>query len=98
MLERACYAVEQAGRGGGVFPEVLVDVARQWDWIHQQVGGIQFQSIAILLHACLLQVNESGDNDAARTATPAVSTASVSQAPVVTPGTCVVPNAARFCS
>uniref|UniRef100_H2Y5Y4 ZSWIM8 TPR repeats domain-containing protein n=1 Tax=Ciona savignyi TaxID=51511 RepID=H2Y5Y4_CIOSA len=34
MLEKACHAVEQAGRGGGVYPEVLFDVARQWEWIH----------------------------------------------------------------
>ena len=39
MLEKACHAVEQAGRGGGVFPEVLVDVARQWDYIHQKVSA-----------------------------------------------------------
>lgn len=30
MLERACFAVEQAADGGGVFPEVLFDVARHW--------------------------------------------------------------------
>jgi len=44
MLEKACYAVEQAGRGGGVFPEVLVDVAKQWDWIHQQVKMLMWCS------------------------------------------------------
>ncbi|CAK8682764.1 unnamed protein product [Clavelina lepadiformis] len=38
MLEKACHAVEQAGRGGNVFPEVLFDVARQWEWIHQRVN------------------------------------------------------------
>ncbi|KAF7489952.1 Zinc finger SWIM domain-containing protein 8 [Sarcoptes scabiei] len=30
MLERACLVVEQAGQGGGVYPEVLFDVARKW--------------------------------------------------------------------
>lgn len=30
MLERACLAVESAAKGGGVYPEVLFDVARQW--------------------------------------------------------------------
>ena len=30
MLERACQAVEQAAEGGGVFPEVLFEVARHW--------------------------------------------------------------------
>ncbi|XP_018670723.2 zinc finger SWIM domain-containing protein 8 [Ciona intestinalis] len=38
MLEKACHAVEQAGRGGGVYPEVLFDVARQWEWIHRTVN------------------------------------------------------------
>ena len=49
MLEKACYAVEQAGRGGGVFPEVLVDVAKQWDWIHQQV--FKLLNIEAVAHA-----------------------------------------------
>ncbi|BFZ03243.1 hypothetical protein BsWGS_06282 [Bradybaena similaris] len=30
MLEKACLAVEAAAEGGGVFPEVLFDVARHW--------------------------------------------------------------------
>ncbi|XP_059156480.1 zinc finger SWIM domain-containing protein 8-like isoform X2 [Physella acuta] len=30
MLEKACLAVETAAEGGGVFPEVLFDVARHW--------------------------------------------------------------------
>lgn len=30
MLEKACLAVESAAKGGGVYPEVLFDVARQW--------------------------------------------------------------------
>ncbi|VDI34720.1 Hypothetical predicted protein [Mytilus galloprovincialis] len=30
MLEKACLAVEGAAKGGGVYPEVLFDVARQW--------------------------------------------------------------------
>lgn len=37
MLEKACHAVEQAGRSGGVYPEVLFEVAKQWEWIHQKV-------------------------------------------------------------
>nr|CAB3268068.1 zinc finger SWIM domain-containing protein 8 [Phallusia mammillata] len=38
MLEKACHAVEQAGRSGGVYPEVLFEVAKQWEWIHQKVN------------------------------------------------------------
>ncbi|XP_035825489.1 zinc finger SWIM domain-containing protein 8 [Aplysia californica] len=30
MLEKACLAVETAAEGGGVFPEVLFEVARHW--------------------------------------------------------------------
>ncbi|CAE1274615.1 Zinc finger SWIM domain-containing protein 8 [Acanthosepion pharaonis] len=31
MLEKACLAVESAAKGGGVYPEVLFEVARHWD-------------------------------------------------------------------
>ena len=37
MLEKACQALEQAGKGGGVFPEVLFDVAQMWEFIHLKV-------------------------------------------------------------
>jgi hypothetical protein len=30
MLEKACMAVENAATGGGVYPEVMFDVARHW--------------------------------------------------------------------
>ena len=30
MLEKACLAVEEAARGGGVYPEVMFTVARHW--------------------------------------------------------------------
>uniref|UniRef100_H2Y5Y0 SWIM-type domain-containing protein n=1 Tax=Ciona savignyi TaxID=51511 RepID=H2Y5Y0_CIOSA len=48
MLEKACHAVEQAGRGGGVYPEVLFDVARQWEWIHRTVidGQVHVNEVA----------------------------------------------------
>ncbi|XP_077999779.1 zinc finger SWIM domain-containing protein 8-like [Glandiceps talaboti] len=36
MLERACTAVEKAAKGGGVYPEVLFNVARQWNWLFEQ--------------------------------------------------------------
>uniref|UniRef100_A0A671WKV1 Zinc finger, SWIM-type containing 8 n=1 Tax=Sparus aurata TaxID=8175 RepID=A0A671WKV1_SPAAU len=40
MLEKACIAVEEAAKGGGVYPEVLFEVAHQWYWLYEQsVGG-----------------------------------------------------------
>lgn len=36
LLDRACQAVESAARGGGVYPEVLFDVARHWHHLHEQ--------------------------------------------------------------
>ena len=36
LLDQACQAVESAARGGGVYPEVLFDVARQWYYLHEQ--------------------------------------------------------------
>uniref|UniRef100_H9GFB5 Zinc finger SWIM-type containing 8 n=1 Tax=Anolis carolinensis TaxID=28377 RepID=H9GFB5_ANOCA len=40
MMEKACLAVEEAAKGGGVYPEVLFEVAHQWYWLYEQtVGG-----------------------------------------------------------
>ncbi|ODM95377.1 Zinc finger SWIM domain-containing protein 8 [Orchesella cincta] len=36
MLEKACLTVESAAKGGGVYPEVLFDVARQWYSLYQK--------------------------------------------------------------
>lgn len=36
LLDRACQAVESAARGGGVYPEVMFDVARHWHHLHEQ--------------------------------------------------------------
>lgn len=34
-------AVEEAAKGGGVYPEVLFEVAHQWYWLYEQtVGGV----------------------------------------------------------
>ncbi|XP_054651389.1 zinc finger SWIM domain-containing protein 8 isoform X1 [Dunckerocampus dactyliophorus] len=42
MLEKACMAVEEAAKGGGVYPEVLFEVAHQWYWLYEQsfVGAL----------------------------------------------------------
>ncbi|CAG7787025.1 unnamed protein product [Allacma fusca] len=36
MLEKACMIVEASAKGGGVYPEVLFDVARQWYSLYQK--------------------------------------------------------------
>lgn len=36
MLERACSAVENAGRNGGVQPELLFHIAREWHYLHEE--------------------------------------------------------------
>ncbi|XP_035214833.1 zinc finger SWIM domain-containing protein 8-like isoform X3 [Stegodyphus dumicola] len=36
MAERACLAVESSAKGGGVYPEVLFDVARRWYDFHEE--------------------------------------------------------------
>lgn len=39
MLEKACLAVESAGKRGDVYPDVLFNVARQWEWLHDSMFG-----------------------------------------------------------
>lgn len=36
LLDQACQAVESAARGGGVYPEVLFDVAKHWFYLHER--------------------------------------------------------------
>ena len=36
LLEQACQAVESAARGGGVYPEVLFEVAKHWYHLHEK--------------------------------------------------------------
>lgn len=36
LLDQACQAVENAARGGGVYPEVLFDVAKHWFHLHEK--------------------------------------------------------------
>uniref|UniRef100_A0A3Q2XML9 Zinc finger, SWIM-type containing 8 n=1 Tax=Hippocampus comes TaxID=109280 RepID=A0A3Q2XML9_HIPCM len=45
MLEKACMAVEEAAKGGGVYPEVLFEVAHQWYWLyeHSIIGNLSQQ-------------------------------------------------------
>ena len=36
LLEQGCQAVESAARGGGVYPEVLFEVAKHWYHLHEK--------------------------------------------------------------
>lgn len=40
ILEKACLAVENAAKDGGVYPEVLFLVARQWYTLYTEAAGI----------------------------------------------------------
>ena len=39
MLEKACLAVENAATGGGVYPEVMFEVARHWFDLYKRHSG-----------------------------------------------------------
>jgi hypothetical protein len=52
MLEKACITVESAAKGGGVCPEVLFDVARQWFSLYQKVNTntlLKFRLLVLFL-------------------------------------------------
>ncbi|XP_033114204.1 zinc finger SWIM domain-containing protein 8-like isoform X2 [Anneissia japonica] len=36
MLSKACLAVENAAKGGDVYPDVLFTVGKHWEWLHNQ--------------------------------------------------------------
>lgn len=36
MLERACSSVENAGRHGGIQPELLFHIAKEWHYLHEE--------------------------------------------------------------
>ncbi|KAH0814158.1 hypothetical protein GEV33_008633 [Tenebrio molitor] len=56
MLEHACLTVETAAKGGGVYPEVLFQVAKYWYelYIHHTPGGEQMLESDMLPHDHLL--------------------------------------------
>ena len=37
LLERACTFVEKSSRNGGILPEILFYIARQWQYIHEKL-------------------------------------------------------------
>lgn len=59
MLESACVSVETASRNGGIQPEILFYVARQWHHIHEIID----QESGSLSKANRLQGKEKGSSD-----------------------------------
>lgn len=47
MLERSCLTVENAAKGGGVYPEVLFQVAKYWYDLYQRVSFFSNCSVSI---------------------------------------------------
>ena len=41
MLQQACLAAEGAAKGGGVYPEVLFDVAHRWYSLYEEVAQVR---------------------------------------------------------
>ncbi|XP_044262836.1 zinc finger SWIM domain-containing protein 8 homolog [Tribolium madens] len=64
MLEHACLTVETAAKGGGVYPEVLFQVAKYWYelYIHHTPGGEQMMENEPILdtHGALVALIEPG--------------------------------------
>lgn len=42
MLEKACITVENTAKGGGVYPEVLFQVAKYWYELYVRVSLFNF--------------------------------------------------------
>lgn len=45
MLEKACITVENAAKGGGVYPEVLFQVAKYWYELYLRVSSKLYFSV-----------------------------------------------------
>jgi len=61
MLEKACVTVESAAKGGGVCPEVLFDVARQWFSLYQKVSQCHWNfEIYFTLNYCFFSAFATG--------------------------------------
>ena len=44
MLEKACITVENTAKGGGVYPEVLFQVAKYWYELYLRVSASKYKS------------------------------------------------------
>ncbi|XP_036359239.1 zinc finger SWIM domain-containing protein 8 isoform X2 [Octopus sinensis] len=65
MLEKACLAVESAAKGGGVYPEVLFEVARHWDKMAEESAHLSNNGSAQDLSVAL-EASHSQDEDSNR--------------------------------
>uniref|UniRef100_A0AAR5NXW5 Zinc finger SWIM domain-containing protein 8 n=1 Tax=Dendroctonus ponderosae TaxID=77166 RepID=A0AAR5NXW5_DENPD len=91
MLEHACLTVETAAKGGGVYPEVLFQVAKYWFelYVRYTTGGEQLIDIEVPMTDCLIDphtqlvalIEQPVGPDVPVTATPVV----VTTAPPVYP-------------
>lgn len=82
MLQRACLAVESAAKGGGVYPEVLFDVARQWFELSEEAAKSSHNHSSI--ETAPLNHAASESNDAGVPPAAVVTAASVAGAPLPT--------------
>lgn len=62
MLERACLAVESAAKGGGVYPEVLFDVARQWFELSEEAAKTNEASNVSRNHSHQAELDSDNSN------------------------------------
>jgi hypothetical protein len=84
MLERACLTVENAAKGGGVYPEVLFQVARYWYelYLRNTPGGeMEPEEQHDYFNVNLMNLIETGDMPPATQPPPANQPVVVSAAP-----------------
>lgn len=78
MLERACLAVESAAKGGGVYPEVLFDVAKRWAELYEEAVAGSSQSSAAAASAAA-ELQQQHDEESNNNSPPAAAPAAVLQ-------------------
>jgi hypothetical protein len=49
MLEHSCLTVENAAKGGGVYPEVLFQVAKYWYELYMRVSCYWGETVSFVL-------------------------------------------------
>ena len=50
MLEHSCLTVENAAKGGGVYPEVLFQVAKYWYELYMRVSFYACNTMSIVVY------------------------------------------------
>lgn len=54
MLEKACITVENTAKGGGVYPEVLFQVAKYWYELYLRVSSTGVNRLIYYINISLL--------------------------------------------